>query len=114
MSTEYRRPKHLPPLPELPPGHVWHSRASAEEAFTVLSQGYERASQLLRLEDGDPIRLRLHSEQITRRCLPIYEALCQKLPPNAIWTATCRNAFDLLVQELDNAAEASDKMYVPQ
>lgn len=109
MSDAYPRPQHLPPLPVLPSGHVWSSRASADEAFTALSQGYDRASQLLRLEDGDPIRLRLHAEQITQRCFPIFDALCRELPQpdGEPWMAVCRQAFHVLVRELNDAAEAA-------
>ncbi|PIL32403.1 transcription factor [Ganoderma sinense ZZ0214-1] len=110
MANPCPRPQHLPPLPELPPNYVWHSRASASEAYSVLSRSYDRSSQLLRLEDGDPIRLRLHSEQITRRCIPIFEALCRELPPDALpWIQICRGAFDSLVRELDKTARVFDE-----
>ena len=49
------------------------------EAHNTISVAYYQAAQLLRLEDGNPVRLRLHSERLFRRFLPILTVLKERV-----------------------------------
>ena len=101
------RPLHLPPLPGQTASGEWP--VSIARAYEVMEEAYDRASQLLRLEDGDPIRLRIHVERISLRIHPILEALGNTLK-HPEWTAACEEAFKALVEELNLAATQADQV----
>lgn len=100
--TTYPRPLHLPPLPVPPHSQNW--AANINQAYTILSDAYDAASQLLRLEDGDPIRFRLHADRLVNRMAPILHELVP-LTEDEEWATIVFAAFDSLVNELKAAAE---------
>lgn len=104
-----QRPLHIPPLPERHDGRLWSG--DVMKGFQIVCSAYDGSSQLLRLEDGDPIRLRLHSERLTSRVLPVLRALADQLQDEA-WCACAISAFTALVNELDYAASSTDRVYV--
>ncbi len=95
----------FPPIPAPPPGQIWP--AEVHEGYHVLSDAYGRSRQLLRLEDGDPIRLRLHSERITQRVLPVAEHLTNRIQDQH-WSQLCMATLQSLIDELDRAAASVD------
>ena len=103
------RPDEVPELPPHPAGEIWS--AVVREAHQILSTAYHDSSALLRLEDGDPIRLHLHATQILKRKVPILEALEQEVS-NPTWIASCAEALGILVRELLDEAANADAVYV--
>lgn len=103
------RPAHIPPLPARHNSIPWPD--GVQKAYGIISSAYDGSNQLLRLEDGDPIRLRAHSERITRRVLPVLRALTGELQDNR-WSCVSMAAFDSLVSELNYAASTLDQVYV--
>ena len=90
--TTYPRPLHLPPLPVPPHSQNW--AANINQAYTILSDAYDAASQLLRLEDGDPIIFRLHADRLVNRMAPILHELVPlgvKVGPHHIERSNWRN-----------------------
>ena len=109
FMESHPHPLHLPPLPQPHPSQQWPT--TVQKAFAVVSEAYDKANQLLRLEDGDPIRLRLHSERLTRRILPLLHDLTDKVQNN-LWASECVKAVELTIQELNHAATSADNVYV--
>ena len=109
MSERRTRPLRLPPLP--PHLHASQWSPSVNQAYTIVADAYDRSNQLLRLEDGDPIRFRLHSERLTRRILPIVQELAVRVHDDR-WVASCQAAFASLIDELDHATTAAEAVYV--
>lgn len=103
------RPLHIPPLPARPDNAAWPDAVT--KACDIVSSAYDGSNQLLRLEDGDPIRLRQHSERLTRRVVPVLNALGAELRNNG-WSDTSVAAFNSLVSELNYAATSPDQVYV--
>ncbi|KAL1948877.1 hypothetical protein VTO73DRAFT_10683 [Trametes versicolor] len=101
------RPLHIPPLPARPNNAAWPNAVT--KAYDIISSAYDGSSQLLRLEDGDPIRLRQHSERLTHRVLPVLKALTVELQDKR-WTFVSMAAFDSLVSELNYAATTLDQV----
>src|SRR6267154_4939845 len=67
-------PLSFPALPDPIPGEL-HWSANVIAAHHILSEAYHHAAALLRQEDGDALRLRIHSERIFCRMIPILEAM---------------------------------------
>ena len=99
------RPANFPELPPHPSGENWSDVVC--EAHQILSKAYDDSSALLRLEDGDPLRLHLHATQILNRKIPILQALEQEVPDPA-WIANCAEALGILVRELLDEAVKAD------
>lgn len=100
------RPSIFPPLPQ-----SCERTPNICKAYKILFEGYRLADQLLRLEDGDPIRLRLHSESLLNRHLPILQELCIHVQ-SYDWTVQAATAFGILVHDLEYAMETADAVYV--
>ncbi|EPQ51350.1 hypothetical protein GLOTRDRAFT_133220 [Gloeophyllum trabeum ATCC 11539] len=99
------RPAVFPPLPPSVDGTVWS--ANVLRAHQILHDAYARASDLLRQEDGDPLRLRIHSERILKRMIPILEALDQEVADEH-WSSGCAHALAKITVDLERAAFAAD------
>jgi hypothetical protein len=103
-------PTHFPGLP---------SRAASDspwghnicKAHTIISGTYSRATQLLRQEDGDALRLRIHSEKIFKRIIPLLKALEPEIS-NTSWITECTHALARVMVSLEEAAYAADGVYV--
>ena len=100
------RSLHLDPPPS---ANGLPTSPSAQRAYGILVDAYDRANQLLRLEDGDPIRLRLHSDRVCSRVLPIILALGQEIGDGE-WLDQCLQNFSSLVGELNEAAAVADQV----
>ena len=99
----------LPSLPQRLDGSHWPS--SVYTAYDLLEEAYNRANQLLRLEDGDAIRLQCHSDHLCFRILPLLQELSKELEANA-WSTQCIQDFGSLIDELDNASKTINAAYV--
>ena len=75
------------------------------EAHDMISVAYYQAVQLLRLEDGDPIRLRLHSEQLFCRFLPILTVL-EREGMDGGWVENAAQVLGNLIADLEESAVA--------
>lgn len=103
------RPLHLTPLPQLQSSQLWPTEV--QKVFDIVSEAYEKANQLLRLEDGDPIRLRLHSDRLTCRIIPLFQDLAERVVYDP-WATGCLEALESTVEELTHAATCADQVYV--
>ncbi len=107
MSCPWSRPAQFPDLPDWPAGYFWS--AVVQQGHEVIAEAYNHSSQLLRLEDGDPIRLRLQSERLSVRMLPIMQQLTADVW-DRVWGEDCYRALTALIAELDQAAISVDAM----
>ena len=103
-------PLNFPELPN-PPDDEPHWSANVCSAHSILSETYDRATQLLRQEDGDALRLRIHSERIFHRMVPILEAMEPEVN-DLDWTSECAHALAGVMAQLETAAFAADGVFV--
>jgi glutathione S-transferase len=101
-------PSEFPLLPEVPNNFQWG--ANVLEAHNIITTAYNRADTLLRQEEADPVRLRVHSDQIANRIVPILEALEPEVGDQP-WIAQCADTLGHLMVDLVRAATAADTMY---
>lgn len=81
------------------------------KAYGIISEAFLRATQLLRQEDGDALRLRILSEKIMQRTIPLLDALDSEVhDPN--WTSDCTHALAGVMVALEAAAFAADGVWV--
>jgi hypothetical protein len=86
-------------------------RQNVLKAYGIISEAFSRATQLLRQEDGDALRLRIHSEKIMQRMIPLLDALDSEVhDPN--WTSVCTHVLAGVMVALEAAAFAADGMWV--
>ena len=57
----------------------------------------------LRFEDGDPIRLQLHSQRLLKRSVPLLQALESEIQQGS-WIEEATHALAALIKQLDAAA----------
>lgn len=98
-------PAQFPGLPLAAANFDWS--ANVLTAHQLLVDCYDRGMHLLRQEEGDPPRLRLQSEQIYHRMLPILAALEPEVG-DAAWLEACADAFAKLMVNLEHAATTAD------
>lgn len=72
-----------------------------------MSESYDQAVALLRLEDDDPLRLNLYADQLLTRTVPILQALEQEIT-DIDWLTESAQAIAVLIRELQKAAEDAD------
>ena len=99
-----RRPDVFPELPPLPPNA---NNTQFIEAYNIISSHYNSVSKLLREDESDPIRLRIHSERILHRVVPLLDALEKKLGNNEWILNVAKNLQDL-VNEIDTVVAANN------
>ena len=97
----------LPACPANQPG--WSP--NIQQAYCIIQEGYDKASQLLRLEEPDPLRLRIHSENLFRRLWPILQEMEDEVGND--WTLASGEALLHLVADLETSANAADEVLVP-
>ncbi|KAF7339237.1 Integrase catalytic domain-containing protein [Mycena venus] len=98
-------PAEFPPLPHTPEEFTWP--LDVLKAHDIISVGYERAAALLRQEEGDPLRLRIHAEDIIGKLVPILEALEPEVGDQE-WLEACAHALGALTVTLHRAAAVAD------
>ena len=97
------RPQSLLNLPELSEDV---NTPQILEAYGIISNHYNYASGLLREDSCDPIRLRLHSQKLLSRTVPLLKALGTKLR-NDEWILRVAQDLKSLVDEIDAAVVAA-------
>ncbi|KAK7030025.1 Integrase catalytic domain-containing protein [Favolaschia claudopus] len=98
-------PASLPLLPDTPDDFNWHP--DVLEAYRTLETAYDNAANLLRHEEPDPLRLRVHSEQIVGRLLPIVQALVPEVGDEP-WIDSVVNSFAQISVDLEHSAAIAD------
>ena len=88
-------------LPPLPARDYWSLNIS--RAYDILQNAYQHAAGLLRQEDCDPLRIRIHVDQITQQMLPLLEMLHREMEEIA-WTTACATIFGQLLCSLEKFA----------
>ncbi|KAJ6456832.1 hypothetical protein C8R47DRAFT_1082293 [Mycena vitilis] len=94
-------PAQFPALPFTPQEFNWSP--DVLRAHTIITTAYERASTLLRQEEGDPLRLRIHSEQVLDKLVPILEALEPEVGDYG-WLEASASALGELTVQLQRSA----------
>ena len=99
-------PAHFPDLPgPLDDKGPWEQ--NVHKAHTIITDTFSRATALLRQEDGDALWLRIHSERILQRIIPLLEALEPEVQ-NPNWIAECAHALATVMVALETSAFAAD------
>jgi hypothetical protein len=100
-------PQEFPPLPDHFDGGVWSPNVF--QAYTILHDAYQYAFEALNASDNECHRLRLHSEKLLNRMLPILEAMeAEVLNPR--WLEDSTVALAGLIIELEASAAAIENM----
>jgi len=99
-------PLSFPTLPDPLPGEL-HWSANVISAHNIISEAYHHATRLLRQEDGDALRLRIHSKRIFRRIIPILEALEPEVD-NPGWISKSAHVLAGVMAQLETCAFAAD------
>lgn len=100
-------PAAFPSLPLTPEEFNWSP--DVLRAHSIIAAAYERASAMLRQEEADPLRLRIHSEQVLNKLVPILEALLPEIG-DYIWLEAGANALGQITVDLERAAIIADGM----
>lgn len=87
-------------LPPLPVRHQWSPDVC--RAHEILQDTYQHAAELLQQEDSDPLRIRIHADQI-KQTVPLLEALHHEVG-DADWTTMCASSVGELLRSLENLA----------
>ena len=78
-------------------------------AHEILTKAYYDGASLLHFEDGDPIRLQLHSQRLRKRMVPILQALEEEnMDPS--WIEQGTHALASLICALDEAAAGAQNV----
>lgn len=100
-------PAQFPALPLTPEEFNWSP--DVLQVHNIIVAAYDRASTLLRQEEADPLRLRIHSEQVLDKLVPLLEALVPEVGDQT-WLEACASALGEIVVELERSALAADGM----
>ena len=100
-------PAQFPALPDTPVHFQWS--ADVLQAHRIILSTYDRASTLLRQEEADPLRLRVHTDQILQNMVPILDALVPEVGDH-IWIEKCAETLGALAVDLERAAAIADGM----
>lgn len=102
-------PETFPALPAHPDGENWSNNVT--EAHQILDQAYMHAQQAFLAGDSDGHRLRIHSDRLLNRMLPILRALEPEVM-NPDWVKTAAEVLAFLVVELEGSAIRIETVYV--
>ena len=92
--------RHGPPWPDI-----------IQQAYRIVAEAYNQSQRLLRLEDGDAIRLRLHSERLSIRIWGIAHQISREIQDD-FWWQNCQAALRTLIAELEEAAQSVAAVWV--
>lgn len=101
------RAAHFPALPLTPEEFNWSP--DVLQAHKIIATAYDRASTLLQQEEADPLRLRIHAEQILNKSVPILEALVPEVGDQG-WIETCAHALGQITVDLERSAIVAEGM----
>ncbi|KAJ7810621.1 hypothetical protein B0H13DRAFT_2384496 [Mycena leptocephala] len=94
-------PAQFPALPLTPEEFNWSP--DVLRAHDIITTAYERPSTLPRQEEPDPLRLRIHSEQIVDKLVPILEALVPEVGDQN-WLEASAHALGQITVDLQRSA----------
>lgn len=100
-------PTHFPALPDTPNQFNWPP--DVLRAHNIIASAYDRAATLLRQEEADPMRLRIHSEQISQNMLHILDALVPEVGDQT-WLDASATALGQITVDLERSAVIADGM----
>ena len=100
----------FPDLPGLEINQAWSQHVL--DAHTRISSSHKQAIRFLQLEENEPMRLRLHSENITNRSIPLLKALENDMQNYSEWIRECAEALVTIAIDLAKMANALDEVYV--
>src|ERR1700761_6690242 len=100
------QPKEFPPLPH---GFDW--TPNVLRAYNMVSAAYYGASVLLRQEEPDPVRLRVHSETICGRMVSILQDLVNTIGQYE-WAHTAATALGEVAADLEKSAADAERVCV--
>jgi hypothetical protein len=100
-------PAEFPPLPEHFDNDNWSPNVI--QAHSILFDAYSHAFQALNAGDSDAHRLRIHSDRLLNRMLPILEAMEPEVL-NPEWVKHGAEALAGLVLELEGSSIAINQM----
>ena len=100
----------FPSLPHHFDGPDTEYSANAIAAHEILTETYHCAYRTLQASDNDTHRLRLHSDKIVNRMLPILEAMEPEILNNE-WMVASMETLAGLVLELEGTAAAIERRY---
>jgi hypothetical protein len=80
---------------------------NVHKAYTIISDMFSRATALLRQEDGDALRLRIHLERFLQWTIPLLEATEPEIQ-NPNWIAECAHGLAAVMVTLKTSAFAAD------
>jgi hypothetical protein len=93
-------------LPPLPAQDYWSPNIC--RAHEILQDAYQHAVGLLHREDSDPLRIQIHTDQISHRMVPLLEALHHEVG-DINWMTTCAGKFGELLCSLENLVLAASR-----
>ena len=104
-NDQHIRPEKFPSLPPCPTDQPGWS-PNVQQAYYLIQEGYDKAAQLLRLEEPDPLRLRIHSENLLHRLWPILKEMEEEV--GSEWTLANAESLVHLATDLKTSASAAD------
>lgn len=79
------------------------ANANVRTASNLLDQYYRNAWNAFYASDSDPFRLRVHSDRLLHRAMPLFDALVKELGPRDELLLACNRVAELLVMLQDEA-----------
>ena len=92
-------------FPNLPLRNYWSPNVI--HAHDILKEAYQQALRLLQQEDWDPLRLRIHSDQLNHQMVPLLAALHHEIG-DVNWIELCAHCLGKLVRDLEEAAHTME------
>lgn len=85
------------------PERIPEASTNVRVASNMLDQYYRNAWNAFYASDSDPFRLRVHSDRLLHRAIPIFEALEKELGSHTDLLCACDRVAELLVMLQDEA-----------
>ena len=84
---------------------------NGHKAIRVIAATYESSWVALHASDSDPYRLRLHSNRLLTRVLPILQALEREVQGDQGWLLETAGKIAEVIVALEGQAATADEMY---
>ncbi|KAJ7033346.1 hypothetical protein C8F04DRAFT_1184327 [Mycena alexandri] len=105
LAATMVHPAQFPDLPPTPEEFYWPP--DVLQAHRILTRDYARASTLVRQEQADPLRLRVHAEGVVDKLVPILEALVPEVGDQG-WLEACATALGQITIDLERGAAVAE------
>lgn len=111
------RPDRFPPLPPFQSSSrssISHWHVHIIEAYERVEAAYNHGSNLLRLEEAEPLRLQASRNALLYRTLPLMERMEQEMVQERVWLRQSAAHVSELLDSLDTAiTEARSRYFMP-